>query len=413
MKTANVVIVGGGIVGSAIASSLSREMDGVLLLEKEGIAAQASGSNYGMAWIQPRTPGFEYRIASRSLEIYDDLVENHFDLDIEYEKAGGLTVGFTPAQKKAIDWYCKRKHEMGIPVRMIDGKEVADLEPNLNPGITSAVYCEKDTQLNPYLTTMAFADLAKKRGTEILSGTAVHKINLKSGRVASVDTSAGNIETQAIIIANSYLSRQLAQTVNLDIPIFPQRLQSLVTEAVEKLLTRIIQGARELSDEDAENHPEYALEYDYAITGTTEEDLPKMDVERTIFAFLKPTISGTIVLGTTNEFEGMDRRTTPRGLSGIIKETLKICPALANMHIIRTWAGLIPYTFDSKPILGKIPEIPGLYIAAGHPHAFSHAPTVGEVFAELFTKGNHMSEFAQFVLTEASINRFRGSEKKV
>jgi len=179
-----------------------------------------------------------------------------------------------------------------------------------------------------------------------------------------------------------------------------------VTEPMDKLLTRIIQGARELSDKDAEEHPEYALEYDYAISGTTEEDLPKMEVERTIFAFLKPTVSGTIVLGTTSEFVGRDRRVTPRGLSGIMKETLKICPALSTSKIIRAWAALIPYTFDSKPILGKVPEISGLFMAAGHPHACSHAPAVGEVFVELFTKENSMCELSKFILEETSITRF-------
>ena len=93
-------------------------------------------------------------------------------------------------------------------------------------------------------------------------------------------------------------------------------------------------------------------------------------------------------------------------ISAIIKETQKICPALANTHIIRTWAALIPYTFDSKPILGNVPDVSGLYIAAGHPHAMSHAPAVGEVFTELIMNEDSMSESAKFIFEQACLTRF-------
>ena len=408
MKKADIVIVGGGVIGAAIASSLAREIKDVLLIEKEGIAAQASGSNYGIVDC-PRAPGFEYKAVSRSLELYDDLVENHFDLDIEYEKVGGLIVGFTPAQSKVLKWYCKSINDIGVDMEFVDGREVAELEPNLNPDIIAGAYCENDVQVNPYKTVMAFANLARRRGAAIQCGTEVTKINLTAGKVYSVDTTAGTIETSAVIVANSYMSRQLMQTIGIDIPIFPQRLQSLVTAPQERLLTRIVQGARCISDEEAEDNPEYAVDYDYPLEWPAESGLPTVDVEKTVYAFLKPTTSGSIVLGTTCEFVGTDRRTTPQALSAIAKETLKICPALANANIIRTWSGLIPYTFDGKPILGKIPDIGGLYIAAGHPHAMSHAPAVGEIFAELIMKEYGMSEFAKSIFDETSIQRHASS----
>ena len=406
IKTANVVIIGGGIIGTAIASALARDITGVVLIEKEGIAAQASGANYGIVDF-PCTPGFTYRSQTRSLELYEELDKEHFDVDIEFEKVGGLRVGFTPAQYKAVDWYCRTRQEAGIPIQMLDGKQAAELEPHLSPAIATAIYCDKDTQLNPYMTTMAFANLAKRRGAAVLSGTEARKINMNAGRVVSVDTSAGTIQTSSVIVANGYMSRPLVRPLGINLPIFPQRLQSLVTEPTEKLLTRVVHGMRYLSDEEAENDPQAALEYEYKVDAVDDEkDLPQEEVEDTLFAFLRPTLSGTIVLGTTSEFAGIDRRTTPRGLSAIIKEALKICPALINSNIIRTWAALIPFTFDSKPILGKVPDFPGLYIAAGHPHAMSHAPAVGEVFSALFLKENSMSEYANFIFDETRITRF-------
>lgn len=406
-RTANTVVIGGGIIGTAVAAFLAEKMDKVILIERHGISSQASGSNYGMVWIQPRTPGFEITIARRSQELYDNLIANEFDIDIEYEKVGGLTVGFTEAQNKAIELYCQRKQEDGIPVQKIDGNIVKELEPNLSKDITSAIYCEQDAQLNPYLTTMAFSNLARRRGAEIMTETEVVGINSKYGKIYSIDTSKGTIFTDVVVCCAGCWSRKIAATAGVDIPIYPQRLQSLVTEPLEKLLTRTIQGARDLSDEDAIEHPEYALDFDFEISGDTEEDLPKIEVEDSIFAFIKPTLSGTVVLGTTNEFVGFDKRTTPRGMSAIIKEVTKICPILKNAKIIRTWAGLIPYTFDSRPILGKVEEVGGLYIAAGHPHAFSHAPTVGEILTTLITDEKLLDDRASMILNYAAINRFK------
>lgn len=406
MKTANAVIIGGGIVGTAIAAYLSEELDKVVLIEKEEIAAQASGCNYGMVWIQPRTPGFEFKIASHSQELYEKLINEEFDIDIEYEKVGGLTVGFTKSQFKAMQWFCKKKADAGIPVKMIESREVLKMEPNLNPDICGAIYCEDDAQLNPYLTVMAFANLARKRGAEIITGESVDRINVENGRVVSVDTSIGEIQTDRVILCAGYASGKIGRTAGIDVPVFPQRLQSLVTEPVAPLLTRIVQGARPLDEKDAEEHPEYALEFDFAEAGSSEEDLPSLEVEDTIFAFLKPTVSGTVVLGTTNEFVGEDRRTTPRGMAAIMKEVVKICPALENTKIIRTWAGLIPYTFDSKPILGKVTDIRGLYMATGHPHAFSHAPALAESMTELIMDEKNMSELSKYIFDTAGINRF-------
>ncbi|MCL2388364.1 MAG: FAD-binding oxidoreductase, partial [Defluviitaleaceae bacterium] len=278
---------------------------------------------------------------------------------------------------------------------------------NLSREITASIYCDKDIQINPYMTVMAYSNLAKRRGAEILSGTEVFGINMEAGKIVSVETSAGVIATSLVIVANGYMSRPLVRPLGINLPIFPQRLESLVTEPSEKLLTRTIHGMRYLTAEEAETDPQSALEYEYKVDAVEDEaDLPKIDVEDTIFAFLKPTMSGTMVLGTTSEFVGIDRRTTPRGLSAIIKESVKICPKLANANIIRTWAALIPFTFDSKPILGKVPDFEGLYIAAGHPHAMSHAPAVGEAFAELFFNENNLSERSNFIFEQTSITRF-------
>ena len=99
-KSADVVIIGGGMIGCAIAYFLSRQLKNVVLLEGKGIATEASGANYGMIWVQTRQSGYDITAAKRSLELYPGLVSEVFDTDIEYEQKGGMTVFFTELERK-------------------------------------------------------------------------------------------------------------------------------------------------------------------------------------------------------------------------------------------------------------------------------------------------------------------------
>jgi glycine/D-amino acid oxidase-like deaminating enzyme len=408
IKTANAVIIGAGVIGTSITSFLSEKMEKVVLIDREGVATRASGSCYGMIWTQLRKPGTELNITRRTYELYDELIQNHFKIDVELEKLGGLTVGLTDAQYLAMDSFVKERRALGMPIMRIDGKETRELEPNLSKEVKGAVYCKEDMQINPYKTVMAFAELARRRGAEILTGTEAHRINVKNGKVKSVETSAGIIETEKVVVSAGAWSRLLVKDLGIDLPIYPQRQQSLVTEPREKLLYRTMQAARELSEEDAINHPEYLLECSHPVEGHEEKDLPQIqqEVEETVFPYLKPTVSGTVVLGCTFEYAGYDRRTSIRGISAVMETTARICPKLKDAQIIRTWADFTPYTFDFVPIYGKRKDYEGLYIAAGHPHAFSHAPAVGEMFATLLTDEKSLNAFGREQLEYGDVHRY-------
>ncbi len=387
-KTANVVIIGGGIVGCAIAAELSKRIKDVVLIEKNGISSQASGANFGMVWIQTRFPGYDVSMVRRSQEIYEELINQEFDLDIEYEKIGGLTVGYNEAQLKAMKWQCKRKQSYGFPVSLLDREDTLRLEPNLNPEIIGSIFCGEDAQLNPYHTTMAFANLAKRRGAEIYTYTEVTGINMINNKIQSVKTNKGEISTSIVINAAGCWAREIAKMVNIEVPIFPQRLQALVTEPLPQLVRRVIQAARDITEEEALENPEKATGFAFEYDGEqTEENLPKLPVEETIFTYLKPTRSGTTAIGTTNEFVGYDKTTTPEGMSAMLKGAVKICPALKKAKIIRSWANFVPFTYDGLPIIGTIEGVEGFIMAAGHAHAMSHAPAVAVQLADLILEG--------------------------
>ncbi len=408
-EMANVVIIGGGIVGCSLAYSLARRMSGVVVLEREGIASQASGSNYGMVWQQTRLPGLDLNLARYSLQMYKELASEDFDIDIEYEEQGGMTVFRTAEQKTVMELVVKQKQGEGIPVRLIDAQEVRELEPALSSKIIGSTYCAEEAQLNPILTTLAFARAAERHGAELRTRTEAHGIRLDNRRVMGVLTNRGEIETRLVVNAAGSWGRQVGQMAGIDIPVFPQRLQSLVTEPLsDRLINRVLQGGREVTAEEMKS-PERVLSFAIEMpAGADEESLPKEELENSIFPYLKPTLAGNIVIGTTSEFVGHDKGVLPRALHLMAKKAVQIAPALKQAHIIRTWANFVPFTFDSLPILGKVPEVEGLILACGHAHALSHAPPTAETLAHLIIDGE-----PSIPIEEASIMRFRGETRGV
>lgn len=402
-EMADVVIIGGGIIGCSLACSLARRMSGVVVLEREGVGSQASGANYGMVWQQTRLPGLDLNLARHSLRMYRELASEQFDIDMEYEERGGMTVFQTPEQKTVMELVVQQKQSQGIPVRLIDALEAHQLEPALSSEIIGSTYCAEEAQLNPILTTFAFARAARRCGANIRTETEVHGIRLEKGHVTGVLTNRGEIETRLVVNAAGSWGRQVAKMAGVDIPVFPQRLQSLVTEQLaDRLINRVLQGGREVTAEDVES-PEKVLSFAVELPPEAgEKSLPREPLENSIFPFLKPTLSGNIVVGTTSEFVGHDKGVLPRALHLMAKKAVQIVPVLEQANIIRTWANFVPFTFDSLPILGRVPEVEGFILACGHAHALSHAPPTAETLAHLIVDGE-----PSIPIEDASMMRFR------
>lgn len=404
-KTADVVIIGGGIVGCCIAAEFAKNLNHVVLVEKNDINMKASSSNFGMVWIQTRFPGFDTAMAKKSQAVYEKkIAEGEFDIDIEYEKRGGLTIAYNDIQMEALKMQCAQKQKGGTPMAVIGREDTLRLEPNLNPEIVGSIFCAEDARVNPLMTALAFANLAKRRGAEIICRTEVTGIKVSGQKVTGVKTTKGDIDAPIVINAAGVWARPIAKMVGIDLPVFPNRLQALVTEPMKpRLLSRIVQVARDIDTSDPNLDLEKAAGFLFEIKGEpTEENLPHEKVEDTIFTYIQQSLSDTVVIGTTNEFVGYDIRTTPKALYEIMKPAVKICPCIADANIIRTWASVIPFTFDGKPIVGKVDGLDGFILAAGHGHAMAHAPALAEQLADLLFRN-----IEDPLLKEASLKRFQ------
>ncbi len=386
-KTADAVIIGGGVVGCAIAAELAKSLSDVVLIERNNIETFASSANFGMVWLQTRFPGYDTKMSRKSQEIYEQYIaDGVFDLDIEYEKTGGLTIAFDDIQVEVMKKQCAQKQIEGTNMFVISKQETLELEPLLNKELVGSIFCPDDARLNPMLTTMAFANLARRRGVKIYENTEVLSIDLENGKVKTINTTKGSILTQCAVNCAGTWARNIAAMAGVDLPVFPQRLQALVTEPLPHILNnRVIQVARDIEEG---MDPEKATGFMFEFSGQpTEDNLPKLPVEDTIFTYIQQTLSDTVAIGTTSEFVGHDVRTTPDGLTAMLKGAVRVCPSLANANIIRTWASVVPFTFDGMPFVGKVENVEGFFLATGHGHAMCHAPALAPQLARLILTG--------------------------
>ena len=390
-KSADVVVIGGGIIGTAIAHFLSRQKTKVILLEKSGIASGSSGACDGAVVMQTKKPGVHLRLALESHALLSRM-QNHLPVPIEYEKNGGLIVFETDDEKTAMRQFVDAQRQAGLDVELLDHKQLRALAPHLSDHLIGATYSPRDSKINPMALTFGFALSAKQMGTEILTGTAVLDIEVEGRQISAVVTSAGKIETHTVVNATGVYASEIGRMLDVEIPIKPRRGQLLVTEARPGLLKPWLGSANYIA---SKFNPQLA-----------EEGAGGVSIDQ--------TQNGNFLIGSTREFVGFDKRTTVEGLKRIASRAVRILPDLKHTHLIRAFAGLRPYTPDGLPILGKVEQINGLIMAAGHEgDGIALSAITGKLISELVLEGKTDVALDSFNLERFSSETTQGGPESV
>jgi len=378
-KRADVVIIGGGIIGTAIAYFLSCQKIKVILLEKNGIASGSSGACDGAVIMQTKKPGVHLKLALESRELISR-IQDELPVPIEYEKSGSLIVMETEDEKTAMTRSVEGQRQAGLDVELLDPTQLRSLVPPLSEHLMGAAYAPRDGKINPIALTLGFAMGAKQRNAEILKGTAVLDIAVEGEQIAAVVTAAGKIETRTVVNAAGAYAPEIGRMLGIKIPITPRRGQLLVTEARPGLLKPWLGSANYIA---AKFNPQPA---DEGAGGVS----------------MDQTQNGNLLIGSTREFVGYDRRTTVEGLKQIASRAIRILPDLKHTHIIRAFAGLRPYTPDGLPVLGKVEKIKGFIMAAGHEgDGIALSAVTGKLISELVSEGKTDAD-----LGSLNLNRF-------
>ena len=348
-ETADVVIIGGGVMGCAIAYNLAREGLKPVVIEKSDIGGEASGSNGGGVRQSARNLK-EMPLAIESIRMYGHLHEE-LGMDVEYVRQGNLRLCTSDEELETMRQAVETQKAVGLDLEMLDRKQVLDINPYVGEKVIGASYCPTDGHANPFLVTYAFYLKAKSLGARFHTHEEALEIRLQKGRVTAVITDKNVFETDLVVNAAGIAGRKIANAVGLDLPMRPLYSEALITEPFPPLFSQMIGHAKGLFYGRQTVHGPF---FWGGFVGT-EQFIHREG--KPLFHYIGPAISDLVI---------------------------DFFPVLKQLHVLRTWSGLIAQMSDAIPVLGLAEEVPGFVFATGFSgHGFGLAPVIGKLISEL------------------------------
>lgn len=356
-NNAEIIIIGGGIIGCATAYYLAKNgVKDVIVLEGSDFMGNGGSSRNGGGVRQSGRDVRELPLVMYGIKNLWPHLSEELEVDCEYHQDGNLRLGKTEAHKATLTKLADNARGVGLDVRMIDGDEVRQINPYLSHEVTCASWCPTDGHANPLTTTLGFYKMARQLGVRFITGEPVISLGMVRGKIRKVVTPNNTYEGEKVLVAAGLDSRPILTSVGIDIPMTNSLLEALVTEAEPHMFDQML--------------------------GTAEADFYGHQTKHGSFVF-----GGSSGLERYNKDNGTpvtNSKTAPCICRGI----MKYFPDLAKAKIVRTWAGWMDASSDGVPSLGKVDEVPGLYVAcAFNGHGFGIAPAAGEQLAKLMITG--------------------------
>ncbi|TAN32058.1 FAD-dependent oxidoreductase [bacterium] len=315
---ARVVVIGGGVIGCAIAERLTLERHHVTLLERDRLGGRASGAAAGE--LSPQAAGRTLESAARSLRMFPELVariEKDAGVEAEYRPLPALLPAFDEDEAARL---------RACGGRWLDAQACRGMAPSLTPDAVGALLLNH-AQITPPRFVRALARAAASRGAEIREGTPATGLVVEGGEVRGVRTPSATLEADWVVIAAGPWSSEVASSAGITVDVRPQRGQLAALSSTSVRLTQSI----------------------FWSTG-----------------YLVPKPDGTVIAGGTEEDSGFDDRPTVAGAASLLSFACRMVPDLGAATLERLWAGLRPVTPDGEPIERLAPGVANLIVATGH-----------------------------------------------
>lgn len=355
----DVVVIGGGIIGTCCAYYLARSGVKVHLVESGALASGASGACEGNILLWDKQPGIMLELGKASAALFEQTV-SHLPFSIEYVKKGSILVVERREDLGAVERFVRTMQGEGVPCQTLDLPELRQLEPNLAEDLGGGAVFPEDAQVQPMLTVLAFGQAATDHGAVIQPCTEVKDIVVSNGQVQAVETSDGRIRTHTVVNAAGAWSKMIGQMVGVNVPVVPRQGQIVVTEPVANIVRRKMMEA--------------------AYTQTVESD----DQSLQIATVVEHTESGNILLGSSRQFVGFDRSVDMEVVRAIIARAIRFFPCLRGIHAVRTYSGLRPFPPDHVCIIGEAESVKGFFVATGHEGTgIAFGPITGKLIMQM------------------------------
>ncbi|MDP2872950.1 MAG: FAD-dependent oxidoreductase [Bacillota bacterium] len=385
MERADVIVVGAGVMGCSVVYHLARERLRVLVLDKGDIGGGTSSACDGFVVSQSKSPGPYLDLAMKSAGMLRSL-HDELGADVGYRQTGSLIVIRTASE---LDFMQARAAELaaqGVRLALLSRRGVQQAEPLLDGDLLGATVCAEDGTVDPMALNLAFQRVAARLGARFLPHTPVKSVLIRSGRVCGAETEAGVFEAPCVVLATGVGLGSLVPDGGPPVIMKPLLGQLLVTEPLPPVLRHccldaryiVLKGGHGLHEDDGRDDNE---------AGEAGDDPVGVGFG------LEQTIHGNILIGNTREAPRPDRATSRAAVQAIARYAASFAPRLRGVHIIRTFAGLRPYTVDGLPLIGPVEEVPGLFLCGGHgSDGITLSPISGKLIAEMIITGETPAE---------------------
>ena len=362
MKTTDIVVVGGGIIGISLAYGLAKKGANVNVLDNVKGMYSASRGNFGLVWVQGKGAGMPRYAqwtmeAAQKWQTFSEKLGEKSGIAIDYEKKGGFEacLGETAwSQRKVELENLQKESSFGkYDYQMLDRQEMQDFIPGmlLGEAVTGASFSPHDGHLNPLKLLTSLIAALGKNGVNLYSDQQVESIYYRNDSF-EIKTSAENFSAKKVVLACGLGIKSLAQQVGLEIPIQPQRGQILVTERTKPLLA----------------YP---------------------------FVTLRQTREGSFMIGASHEDVGFDTGTTLLQMRSLAGHAVQIFPELSKLQLVRCWGALRILTPDTKPIYVESEICPGAFVVTSH-SGITLAPLHANILSKWILDGATPEGFEQF-----------------
>ena len=368
-RTADVVIIGGGIIGVSIAYHLALKKAGrIVLLEKGQLGEGSTSRCVGGIRLQFSTE-INICFSLESMKAFEHF-EEEFGVDPEFKRIGYLFLATTPQEMEVFKENINLQQKFGIPVEVLSSGQIREGWSYLRmDDILGGTFCPRDGYAGPSEVLAGFSKGARREGVKIYEMTEALGISMEKGRVTSVQIKEGEISSPIVVNAGGPYASAIGDMVGVKIPVKPLRRQVFITAPFH----------------------------------LTDQSIPlTIDFHRGWY--FRPEVDGLLLSGPLDREPSFNTTIDYEAMADAAENATYRVPVLEKARIVRGWAGLYEISPDNHAILGRVPEVNGFILANGFSgHGFQHSPAVGKAIAELIVEGRSKT----IDITPLSIERFK------
>ncbi|MDA1664642.1 FAD-dependent oxidoreductase [Bacillus cereus] len=369
MRHCDVLIIGGGIIGCSIAYYTSKYGRDVTIIEKGEFVSGTSSRCDGNILAIDKDPGFDSQMSLVSQKLVTDLSEE-LEHSFEYRAPGSILVCESDEEMEAAQQWVDRQKKAGLPFRMLDRQDIREESPFFADDLLGGLECATDSTVNPYLLAFSLLSEAQKFGAKAFKQTEVKSMKIETNGSFVVETTNGTFTAKQVVNAAGVWAPKIGQMLDINIPIEPRKGHIIVASRQQHV------GCRKV------------MEFGYLISkfgGKRKVDV--LTEKYGVALVFEPTESQNFLIGSSREFVGFHTRINNEVIKCIANRAIRFYPKMADMMVIRSYAGLRPWTEDHLPIISRVEHIPNYFIAAGHEgDGISLAAVTGKVIEELLNE---------------------------